>query len=587
MISKAIVAVCLVVAVFSFVDPCFAQSFRSYSSGNLLYGDFDNDSDPIYVWANEGYRLYSTLSNLSSNSDRFISNVNNGVYLFGMSGNFGLPKINDWQSRTMFYVQLADSREDDNSGLDTDFDGTIDLPGEGYMSGDRVQFFDVNADNIYDTRVNYTSTADNFDLLKSRDWTIVHSYRLADTKIGLSFSHLGYGNNYFESDRQSGLFDFVDPAHDFSYSNSLIQTDLSSLDILETRRESGDFKETYKTPANIIWLAYETPIGIIPQSELRFDIFLNFLENKYRINDKYDYFRDVSGGGITDIGSLSETAMVDSSSGGNIFTPKIRLIKHWSPRTYSWFDVGFGFGKFDADGSFSDNLTSETQLTDAGGNVEVTTRDYEDLSNQTGDTKRYDLILYHKTVVDFTERFTFSAGFDFLYMSDKTDWDAEYSTTDIQTFDDGDAVNDNDDYHYSQISSSAGNLISKNKTTIVNLPVALEYTLGRWTFRAGAVHQIYRQVVDEKFLVTRSSPTVTTYIYGNGDTSVTVSNDDYLSHGNSRDERSSSTNFVYGLQLKASDHLKVELIQFMETGGTDFLNTNFFRQLRLSMTVLF
>jgi len=587
MIKKVGSKLCLAILLLALASPCWAQSFRFQASGDLLYGDYDNDIDPIYIWENDGYRIYSTLSNLSSSSDKFISNANNGVYLFATSGNFGLPDVNGWQSRTMFLVRLSDSRSDNNSGLDTDYDGLIDQAGEGYMSGDRVLFFDVNSDNIYDSRVNMTSTADNYDLLKMRDWKIIHSYKFLNSKIGISFSHLGYGNNFSESNVHSGLFSFASPSHNFSYSNSLMQTDLSTFDVLETRNESGDFRTTCQTPANIFDLAYETGFGLIPNSKIRFDVSLELLKDKYQVDDKYDYFRDVSAGGIVDMNRLSDEVKVDSSLGGYTFTPSVRLTKNWTPEVYSWFDFAFGFGKFDADKAFSENYDSEIQLTDMGGNLSITTRDYDDVVDQTGDTKRKNIGLFHKTVVDFTEKFTFSAGIDFFFRCDKTDWNADYLTTYNGAFDNGDGVSDANDSSFTQVSSMSANLIAENKTTIINLPVAMEYALGRWTFRLGAVHQIHKQVEDEDFLIKESDPVVTTINYGDGDSSITVSDNDYLSIGSSRESKSSSTNFVYGLELKANDNLKIELIQFMETANVDVLNTNFYRQLRLSLTVIF
>lgn len=578
---------CLIFALASFLSPCRAQSFRSYASGDLLYGDFDNDLDPIYIWDNDGYRLYSTLSNLSSSTDKFLSNLNNGVYLLGISGNFGLPRLIGWESRTMFLVQLSDSREDNNSGLDTDFDGMIDLMGQGYMSGDRVQFFDNNDDNIFDSRVNIASTADNFDLLEVRDWRVTHSYRLGDKKIGVGLSHLGLGNNHFKFNRHRGLFNFVVPSHVFSYSKYLIQTNLSTFDVIETRRESGEFETTYETPADIFWVAFETPFTIISASEIRFDISVEMIEDKYDVEDIYSYFRDVSAGGVVDMSSAAEAVNIDSSLGGYTITPGLRLSKHWNTRAYSWFDIAFGIGKFDADKAITDRYNTEIQLTDLSGNTNVTSRDYRDTIDQTGDTKRKSYAFSHKTVVDFTEKFTFAAGLNFYYNVDKTNWDADYLTTDSGAFDNGDGVSDDSDSTYTRISSMSANLIAQNKSTVIDLPVAMEYALGRWTFRFGATHQILRQIEEEDFLITSSSPAVTTIIYGDGSSTVVVDDNEYLSQGATRETRISNTNFIYGLEFRANDHLKIELLQFMETADIDFINTNFYRQLRLSMTVMF
>jgi len=587
MTKKVALLAFLVFWLFTGLSGVHAQSFRSAASGDLLYGDFDNDLDPIYIWENQGYRAYTILSNLSSWNDRFIANSNNGIYLFGISGSFGLPQFGDWRSRTMFLIQLADSRGDANSGLDTDFDGVVDIGGEGYMSGDLVQYFDINDDNIFDTRANYSATADNYDILKRRDWNVVHSYGRGETSLGFKFSHLGFGNNYSESNRHADLFEVVTPAHTYSYSNMLSQTDLSNLTVLERRREKGEFLTTYATPSNIFQVALDMPFDMLTDSDIRFDIALELPEDNYLVNDRFDYFRDVSSGAAVDINEISESVNVDSSLGGYFVRPMVRLTKHWSPRTYSWFDLAFGTGKFDADKSFADIYAAQRQLTNPGGNVMVITNGYEETIGQTGDTGRKFIGFYHKTVAALTEKFTFSAGLRFGYLSDKTDWDADYMTVLSGAYDDGNQVSDHADSSYTQTSAMAANLIATTKTTTIDLPVAMEYALGRWTFRLGAIHQIARQIDREDFVVTESAPMVTTIIYGDGDTTITVEDNEYLSQGSARETQDSNTNFVYGLELKANEHLKVELLGFMDTANVDVLNTNFYRQLRMSLTVLF
>ena len=587
MFKKTALFLCLIFMLTSSTGFCWVQSFRSAASGDLFYGDFDNDLDPVYVWDNDGYRIYSTLSNLSSSTDRFASNINNGVYLFGISGGFNLPEFNGWQSRSMFLIQLADSRSDAISNLDIDYNGSNDIVGTGYMSSDYVQFFDNNNDNIYDARADYTATADNYDLLKKRDWNLVHSYNRGNSTIGISFAHLGYGNNYCEDNNHSNLFTFTNPLHTFSYSNSRIQTDLSTQTVGETANETGDFLTTYETPANIIRFSLETPFYMINDSEFRFDLAYNMFTNQYNVTDRINIFRDVSSDSIVDVSNETEIAEVDSSLGGYIIAPAVRLTKHWHKDAYSWFDLSFGVGSYDANKSFVDRYDVELRDENTSGNTEVFIQNFDDLIDQTGDTKHMGFGFYHKTVVDFSEKFSFAAGFDIHYVSEKTDWDADYSTTNIIDFDNGDAVSDENDYVASQVSSMAVNLIDESKTTTINLPVAMEYSMKRWTFRLGAEHTIQHNNVTIDRNIVSSSPVVTVTIDGNNDTTIVTSDNDYLSQGSANETQFSGTNFVYGLEFKANDNLKIELLHFLGTANVDFLNTDFYRQLRLSLTVLF
>lgn len=587
MTKKFLLVVIVIVVSLSTTGLCWEQSFRHAASGNLFYGDFDNDLDPIFIWDNEGYRVYTTLSNLSTTNDKFFSNITDGVFLFSTSGQFGIPTPYDWQGRTMLLFQLADARTDLASGLDTDYDGVIDVVGSGFMSGDFTQYFDNNDDNIFDTRVNVHSTADNFDRLKKLDWNITHSYRIGDKKAGLSLRHLGFGNNYSEDNRYSGYFTFLAPAQNFSYSQNFIQTDLSTQNTIEERREAGDFKTTYKTPATSATLSFEMPFSTIENSELRFNFDLSILEDQFNIDDSLGHFRDVSGGGVTDININNEYVKIDSSLGGNYFSPGCLLTKHWNSDAYSWFEIGFGFGSFNADKTFLNQYNNEIQLTDVFGNVNVTTRNYNENTIRDGSLKRKDFRLYHKTITKFSENFSFAAGLGFNWRSDKTSYIENYTFADLGTFDNGDDVNDHNDSTFSILGSYSADIENVARTTVVNLPIAIEYSLGRWTFRLGAIHTIQRLLIEESRLITESSPVVTTIAYGDGDIMVTVSDDEFLSLRTAKEQRTHQSQFIYGLELKALENLKVEFLAFMSNAGIDFINTDFCRELRLSLTVIF
>ena len=187
MIKKLTIISLLVVFVAASSVFGWGESFRSISTGNLLLGDFDNDLDPIYIFDNQGYRVYTTLSNLSSADDQVFDNDADGVYLFGVSGTFGLPVKSPWESRTMFLVQLADNTSYGTSGFDWDFDGVTDEGALGDVSADRVTYNGWNPGlGTYSTLENNSQTASNFDILKRRDWHLTHSYTNGDKKIGFS-----------------------------------------------------------------------------------------------------------------------------------------------------------------------------------------------------------------------------------------------------------------------------------------------------------------------------------------------------------------------------------------------------------------
>jgi hypothetical protein len=566
---------------------CWNESFRSSASGSLFWGDFDNDLDPIFIFDNNGYRLYTSFSNLSSTDDEFFSNSSDGVYLFGISGYNRLPKPRNWESRTAFIIQLADTRNDAPSGLDTDYNGTIDIAGEGFMAGDFTQIIDINDDNIFDTRVNITSTGDNFDLLKRRDWQVTHSYKTGAITFGAAFSHLGYGNNASEDNRSSGLFNYAIPLRDFSYSQSLIQTDLASSDIVDHIRESGDFSTTLRTPSNLLDLAFDFPFGPINNSELRIDLSYNKSTNEYDVNDKLDYLRDVSSGGIIGITSYEESVEVDSCLSGSMVIPGILLTKHWNSDIYSWFRASFGFGNYDADMSLSDTYNLENIFTGSTGNVETINRDYEDLISRDGETKRRRIGFFHKTNVKFTERFSFALGIEYIRISDKTDWQQDFTLLHVFSYDNGDNVQNFDDSTTTITESSKVDLSNEIISNNIILPVAIEYAIGKWTFRMGAIHQIIRTTEEENRRVIESDPRRTETVHGDGQVNIVINDDEFLSQRTAMEDRSHLNEFIYGLEFKANKNLKAELLGFLGDGINGFLDSEFYRDLRLSVTVLF
>ncbi|UCC78516.1 MAG: hypothetical protein JSW64_09540 [Candidatus Zixiibacteriota bacterium] len=587
MSKKMVFFVGLILLSFVSSGFCWTQSFRSNASGGLFWGDFDNDLDPIFIFDNEGYRLYSSFSNLSSSGDRFFSNGSDGIYLFGISGFNGLPRPYRWESRTAFIIQLADTRSDAASGLDTNYDGVIDIAGDGFMAGDFTQIIDVNDDNIYDTRVNIASTGDNFDLLKRRDWQITHSYKIGSSTMGLVFSHFGYGNNASENNRSSGLLNYVVPLQSFSYTQNLTQIDLATSDVVDQIRETGDFLTTYQTPSNVLEIAVEFPFGPINNSELRLDFSYNNSKNEYKVSDLFDYYRDVSSGGIVGINSQTESIEVDSSLSGSLISPGVLLTKHWNSDNYSWFRVSVGFGSYDADMTISDNYDVENIFTGPTGNLETVSRDYDDLTLRKGETERKRISFFHKTNVKFTQNLSFAIGLGYLRNSDDTDWRQDYTLSHVFSYDNGDNVQDHSDSVSLVTESARIDLSNETISNNVNLPVAIEYALGKWTFRLGAIHQIVRVSEEENRRIVESQPRRTTTTYGDGEVVIEVEDDEFLSRRTATETRSHHNEFIYGLEFKANKNLKAELLGFLNDGTTGFLDTEFYRDLRLSITILF
>ncbi len=591
MIKKLTILSMLVV--FAAASSAFAwgESFRSISTGNLLYGDFDNDLDPIYIFDNEGYRIYSTLSNLSNADDQVFDNDGDGVYLFGVSGTFGLPVKFPWESRTMFLIQLADNTTYGNTGFDWDFNGAVDENTLGDVSADRVNYDFWNPGlGTYSTLVNNSQTADNFDILKRRDWHLTHSYTNGDKKIGFAVSHLGYGDNYDEDNRHRGQLIYLPVDNQFSYTKNRTYTDLTVSPAVKTLEETraGDFSTVEKSPANMITASLEMPFSPLANSEFRFDLTYEKSTDEVITRDSLFWYQEDFTGPL-DNQTYSEVYRSESQAGGSMFIPGAQITKHWNDSTYSWFRVDFGFGSYDANWMNGRTYTSEINqlITLPPDTNATTTSDFMWEEKAEGDLKRTLMRFYHKTVADFGSNFTFAAGFDFSITKDKAD-DLSYSETYNNVYTDQIGnVDDASDYTRTYTETYGGMASIETKRTSLVLPVAMEYTLKRWTFRLGAIHTIQKTTQDTSIVIDAYAVSDTT-IYGDGTGSGPFFPPDYQLETRTRslETKSHWSTFYYGVRLHAHKNLELEIIDFLSSGD-DVIDADFYRELRLSLTFLF
>jgi len=235
----------------------------------------------------------------------------------------------------------------------------------------------------------------------------------------------------------------------------------------------------------------------------------------------------------------------------------------------------------------SDIYDLENIFTGVTGNTEAVSRNYEDLISRDGKTKRKRISFFHKTNIKFTKQFSFALGFGYYRVSDKTDWEQDYALSHVFLYDNGDNIQDHSDYTTTTTESTKIDLSNEIISNNISLPMAIEYALGKWTFRLGAIHQIIRTTEEENRRVIESNPRRTETTYGDGETVIVIDDDEMLSQKTATENRSHLNEFIYGVEFNANQNLKAELLGFLGDGTTDFLDTEFYRDLRLSITILF
>ncbi len=581
----------------------WTHSFRSSATGGVFRDDFDNDTDPIFVLDNEGWRLYTNLSNLTTNGEEIFGDRTDNIYLWGISGDFRklcrfLSFKEDWRMRSTFLLELSNAKRPGDVSLDLDSDGLIDIWGEGYLSGQMVKMFDVNGDNIYDTKFTSAMSADHTEIFKSRDWLFNQALDNGTLKLGLRVSHYGFGDNYFETNTARGSFRFAPVAFgDPSFNKDVGTVDLSTGEATSKLLEKGEFSTTDKTPTTGFLLAIEKSRS--DKLDIRFDLGFDKVTKEHRVNDFYSYSWDVSTDTIIDRWNQTERVRVDDPRGGNLITLSSLETYHWSEKVYTETRVGIKFGTLDVDLSDNDCYFYSKEGMTLAGNVYQSTHTYLGQTTDKGDNKVRDLIFRTRTEAKLGERLRLGMAMFLDYSPNEVTSTRDFSEREVFTYDDGDQEQDDgDDYTTTITGSYKADVKIEDKQTVVTLPIGLEYGIdrdNRWVLRVGAIHRIEKRVLTTEELVKEKVPRTTETVYGDGTKSTTIDDVSYLSSKQSSETLNQTTSFYYGLGWRATKNLQVDLLGFLGNGvdpnavndNESIFDTNFYRSLRLSLTLKF
>lgn len=603
---KSIFTLIFVGLLLSLVSSAFAwtYSFRSRATGGVFRDDFDNDTDPIFILDNENWRLYTNLSNLTTNGEEIFGDLSDNIYFVGISGDFRklcrfLRFKENWRMRSAFLLELSNARRPGYISLDLDIDGFMDIWGEGYVSGQMVKMFDVDGDNIYDTKFTSAMSADRTEIFKSRDWLFNHALDNGTLKLGLSIIHYGFGDNYFETNTSRGTFQFAPVAFgDPSFTKDVRWDSLTTGEVFHREVEKGEFSTIDKTPTTSFVLAGER--RLTDKLDVRLDLGFDRVTKEYTVNDFYTYSWDESSGDtIIDRWSAWERVKVDDTRGGNLVSLSNLESYHWNGDVYTEISLGIRFGTLDVNLSDNDDYSySEEGM--LAGNVEKTTQTYSGQTTDKGDNKVKNLTFRTRTEAKLGERLRLGMAMFLDYSPNEVTSTRNFSEREVLSYDDGDQEQDDvDDYTRTITGSYKADVTTEDKQTLVTLPVGLEYGIdrdNRWVLRVGAVHRIEKRTLTTEELVKEKIARKTEWVYGDGTVSTTVDDLSYLSSKESTETLDQTTVFMYGLGWKATRNLQVDLLGFLgngvdpNAGGGDnesIFDSNFYRSLKLSLTLKF
>ncbi|MBI9067985.1 MAG: hypothetical protein JEZ09_11880 [Salinivirgaceae bacterium] len=576
----------------------FAQSnlsFRNQATGNALEDDLDLIYDPINLSFVKGYRLYTNLSNLNTNETLF-NNSSNNDFLLGFSAKN--PFVDSlW---TSFLVTVDNSKQSQYLQIDSDLDGSYDLFGNGFLSDIYVGYIDNNNDDIYDYKRESNQSKDN--ILKNRNYSIIlnNSMKLQNITLGmlLEVSKNERTSNATDFSIGSGLFlgaNYNDP----SYSISSTLYDLPGGELIEKWDESGDFDMKY---ANKLKRVLFSGMKVLPNNyEVRADMEISYRSSQ---DEKTSYFygSHASFDNLNSeyVNSNTQTESVESfyESKGSRYAigGKLRkILVESSERKYQgYWEVGaqINAGKENYLRNYSRLNTTRDYYFD-GANVLATDSDdkltYNYGYNTDGDETFLGYKINGKINMPFGERVFFGLGAFYNYSSMKRKSDYELSSVSINDYKEIDDVTTND-YIQNESRSNSSELNYEIQSNLINVPVGIEYKFDKnlkWSLRIGAIYNHYSQTLKNATQVKSSDPSIIEKEYGNGSIDIDISNNEYNSTSQKREDSFNTTFYTYGLGYNPTENLQIDLISFFGTNNNSVFDADFFRSLRISAVIKF
>jgi len=593
--TAALVAICATHS--SAQDPV---SFRSLALGGVIDDDLDLIYDPVELGFVDGTRLYTNLSNLTSNGERLFDNASDDELLLGIGGEN--PWLDGLFSSAL--VRMSDTDTPLSLELDSDLDGYPDLFGQGELGDEFRAVRDTDFDGIFDFEQTISQSLRAANGFGNLSLVVNNTKRHGEMIYGLQ---LGWMRSSSDRSTASSVLGsghsslspvwFGAPSRE----RSLANVDL--IDDFETDRwsESGDFSTESEYSTTAIQLAAMKPWS--EDLELRGDLRLDLLTNStLRVRDRYQGMIEVFDAELGDFqDTYDESDRYDRllEESGQTMTLALSLRQTFEQGTrrvddgYWFLGASLGRGSFDYDDSWSGSFVSSERYFD--GSDTLATDFNDDFSSDIADTERgtrtvwsyglrgrWSKPLGSKALLAIGGRWSRSES------TLETDLVGLFASEAVFEVVDGDSTAA--DYTETETEGLSFDRTLGTLTTMWAVPVGLEYLFtdnGQWALRLGALFSHSRSTTDDARQVRSSEPFTVRHLDGEGELWVDVDDNVYDSVHERYESASSSTVFSYGLGYKPTANLQFDLLGFLGTSEYSVLDTPFYRDLRLSVSLLF
>jgi len=576
------------------------QSFRSIATGGTIDDNLDISFDPIELRFIEGMHFYTNLSNLTSSTERLLNNVCDNEFMLGVS----LP--NPWLSNlwTAFAWQMENTENSNFVVIDPDwtYGNMPQENGVGMLDYNYIAWLDTNFDGVYDQQQSIFQEVTDYNTNDSYGFTLNNSYltdmgtfgvliaRRSQVMTGDIASAGNLGSGYGPLSQQA--------AGSQTFRRSVtIHDEGGDYDITDWS-ENGTY-ETTNTDANTwVNMAFMTEWN---EYEVRGDFGFNSQSDMIEGSDRYHGEvddNDPSISGYTDTYRETDTFEEKQNEEGSTFTlaGSIReTLQQGTSRLndgYWQAGVSMQFGGCDYEASEASDFSSAEDYFDgnnAGGLDFQETVSRSELTSDKGTADDFGFSfwsVYNRQLGD-NLTFGFGAGWNSNSTTRSTDYVVDFrEVTNYDYYDNA----FNDDWEQTETQEFGADRTWERTASTFSCPVGLEYRTGKrgqWAWRCGSRFSRTSIVTtdDLQAVASETTPytTVRDYDGATPDTEVITDN----RYGSSREEihdTFSITTFYYGMGYTPTDNLQVDVI-YMFNGGFDLLDSDFFRDLRISITL--
>lgn len=596
MAKKMVTVICFVIVMFM-LSAQVDWSFRSSATGGTIRDDLDLITDPIELKFVEGVRLYTNLSNLTSQNEELFDNQSDNEFLLGISAENPFVS-NLW---TSFFMGFENDEFANAVGIDSDLDGFEDCFGNGNLMCENTSFFWNAQENDYDQRNFLSQEKTDVDTDDSFNFMLNNTYDLDNFIFGARFM---MGKDVFTDTRSNSnlgtgtglLFgaNFNDP----SFSHIQDQWDLINEEFDHQVSEKGNFSWENKNSFTNILLS-----GMLPdvkEMEIRGDVFLTFMNDVVTTDDNYSGYQNENWNAVN---SEYEERYNETDSNydimeekGSVFGLGASVRKTFDEqderKNDGYWIAGFdlGFGSMDYEDSNTERFSSTDHVFD---NQETYVNNVI-TEDDKGTNSIFNYEVFCNINIPLSRKAIFAIGGSINSNSENRETDFVHTENLMTDFELLDGVTDNNDWIMTETSGFSANRTFKQKISVFRAPVGLEYRIDKnekWAVRFGTIFTKTCIVTNDDMNVTNTDiRTRTTEFGGDQDDDIVYPwGHDYVEDVTNEEstDRMSNTVFSYGVGFAPLKNLQVDLLGYLGNINNSLLDAEFYRNLRLSFTLKF